>query len=75
MEEITLRTREWFIENARGCIEDAVSGRVAVSDLGEYVRWQEDAIEGTRRGESDHTFAFLQRAHFIKTGECVPLLT
>jgi hypothetical protein len=68
-------TREWYAENARQCIAEAESGAVRVNDLPSYVAWREQAIADSLAGKGDHTFAFLQRAHFIQTGECVPLLS
>lgn len=66
--------RAWYIENMEGCIEDALSGKTRVNDLAKYVADQTEAIARLSRGESDYTFALLQRAWFIETGECVALL-
>ena len=68
------RTRQWFADNAQACIDNARSGETRVNDLESYCAWREKSIEDSLAGEGDHTFAFLQRAYFIQTGESVPLL-
>jgi hypothetical protein len=72
--ETIQRTRQWFADNAQACIDGAESGRTQVNDLGRYVAWRRQCIADSLAGKGDHTFAFLQRAHFIQTGESVPLL-
>lgn len=72
--EITQRTREHFADIARGCIADAESGDVWVRDLDEYREWQLEMICDGLAGKYDHTFTFRQRAQWLATGECVPLL-
>jgi hypothetical protein len=72
-EETIQRTRQWFADNAQACIREAESGRTRVNDLARYVAWRRERIADSLAGKSDHTFAFLQRAHWIQTGECVPL--
>jgi hypothetical protein len=73
-EESVRETRLWFFDNARDCIEEALSGHTRVNDLESYVAWREDSMVSTLDGEGDHTFAFQQRRHFIQTGECIPFL-
>ena len=72
--ETRQKTREWFRDNAFACIAEAESGVVKVNDLPKYKRQQAQRADGAMRGDYDHTFAFLQRAHFIETGECRALL-
>lgn len=66
--------RNWFAANALACIAEVKEGRVVVNDPERYFadcRARHDAV---LRGESDHTFALLQRAHYLQTGEMRPLL-
>lgn len=67
-------TRQWFIDNAQGCINEAVTGEVRVNDLPRYIKWNEVRIEDIKAGNSDHTFTFIQMAWYIQSGECVGLL-
>lgn len=67
-------TRQWFADNAQACIDEAVRGDVRVNDLAGYTAQQLERAASSLRGEGDHTFTFLQRAHYIQTGECVTLL-
>ena len=69
-----LATRNWYADNAQGCIDEAVSGEVRVNDLATYIEWRKSHILASLIGLSDHTVAFLQMAVYIQTGECVPLL-
>lgn len=73
--ETILATRQWFADNDRECIREAVEGVTPVRDLTAYIAWREESAALTMAGSSDHTFAFLQRAVEIQTGECVPLLS
>lgn len=69
------RTREHFAAICRDCVQEAEEGKVHVTDLAHYVRWQRDSEAEFLAGRWDHTFTFLQRAHWLQTGECVPLLS
>lgn len=73
--ETMQRTREWFADNSRKCIEEAQSGHTRVNDLESYVAWREQCAADSLAGKGDHTFAFLQRAHFMQTGTMIPLLS
>ena len=67
--------REWFATNALACIHEASTGKVRVNDLPKYISECTQLHEDALVGKLDHTFTFWQRAHFIQTGECVPLLS
>ena len=67
-------TREWFADNARRCIAGATNGEWHVNNLAHYVEWQNQRIEESLAGKWDRTFTFQQRAWFMQTGECIPLL-
>jgi len=56
-------------------INEATSGKVFVNDLSSYTAWQNEMMADDLAGKQDHTFTFLQRALWIQTGECVPLLS
>jgi hypothetical protein len=66
-------TRQWFADNAQACIDEAVSGEVRVNDLESYIEWNKQRIVDALAGKGDYTFTFAQRAHYIQTGECLPL--
>ena len=69
--------RQWFIDNQQACIDGALDGSLGLAshvNVTEYIeacQLKQDAIES---GEQDHTFTFMQRAHYIQTGESVALL-
>lgn len=66
--------RNWFAANALACIAEVKEGRVKVNDPERYFEECRERHDAVLRGESDHTFALLQRAHYIQTGEMRPLL-
>lgn len=72
--ETMQRTREHFAQIYRDCIAEAQSGAVFVNDLASYVAWHETLMADCMAGKDDHTFTFLQRAHYLQTGESVPML-
>jgi hypothetical protein len=73
-QETIIATRQWFADNARGCISEVESGAVRVNDPESYFEWRLQQVADSLAGNNDHTFTFLQRAHYIQTGECVALL-
>ena len=74
-DETIQKTRKWFSDNAIACIEEAKSGKVYVNDLEYYTELNIKSSKEYIEGKHDHVFAFLQRAHFIQTGESVPLFS
>lgn len=66
--------RQWFHDNALACIAEVESGEVNVNDLEKFREWKTESAADVLAGKCDHTLAFLQRAHYIQTGECVALL-
>jgi len=73
-QETILECRQWFADNCQACINDAISGEQKVNDITSYIVWQTESKQNALIGKWDYTFAFLQRAHFMQTGECVALL-
>lgn len=73
-EETILATRKHVADIAQACIDDAVSGKTKVNDLENYCQWRNGHIKDGMAGFHDHTFAFLQRAYWIQTGEMIGLL-
>lgn len=73
-QESILKAREWFADNCDACIEEATSGAVFVNDLPSYILWREKQKAEVLAGKHDHTFTFMQKAHYIQTGESVALL-
>lgn len=67
-------TRQWFADNALACIAEVESGDVKVNNRERYFSQCRQRHADALAGKGDHTFAFRQRAHYIQTGECVPLL-
>ena len=74
-DETMQATRQWFADNSLACVADARSGEHRVNDLESYCAWREQAARDSLAGKGDHSFAFLQRAYFIQTGESVPLFS
>lgn len=66
--------RLWFAENAQSCIDEVLSGEVRVNDRPAFLKSQGWVKALALAGEFDRTLTFLQRAHFIQTGECPALL-
>lgn len=71
----------WFAENARACIAEMARGEVRVNDPEGYRAWREEnaklheACANDPEMAKEHvSFALLQRAHTIQTGECIALL-
>lgn len=74
-DETIFATRKYYSDNAQKCIDYAVDGTYKVNDLDSYVDWQLKGISDCNMGLHDHTFAFIQMAYYIQSGECVPLLS
>lgn len=79
--ETIAATRRWYADNCAACIAEArlyveTGGRegVRVNDLQSYVAWREQSAAEDLAGKGDSSFAFLQRAVAIQTGQCVPML-
>ena len=66
--------RQWYADNWRACLAAAESGEQRVNDLASYRAWCERAAEQAMDESRAPSFAMLQRAHFIQTGESIPLL-
>lgn len=74
-------TRQWFADNARKCIAEALAYVATggaegnrVNDLESYVAFREETAAASLRGDGDRSLAFIQRAVALQTGECVPLM-
>lgn len=72
--ETIQRTRESFAINCENCITEAVSGKQFVNDIESYIIRNTESAQDYRDGKHDHILAFLQRAIYIQTGECHPIL-
>lgn len=73
-QETIQATRQWFADNALACIAEVQDGSVRVNDQERYfARCRQNHAEALA-GAYDHSLAFLQRAHYIQTGECPALL-
>jgi len=67
-------TKQWFINNAKACIAEAVSGEVFVNDLESYIDSQNRRIKDFEANLNQNNFTFMQRAYFHQTGHDVALL-
>lgn len=72
-QESVEKARQWFYDNQSACIEEAVSGKVRVNNLEEYIEQREFNKMEIMAGKWDRTFPLMQRAHFIQTGKSVSL--
>lgn len=73
LEDIQKASR-WYAENAQGCIDEAVSGKVFVNDLDGYVSSKKLDISNYMTGNFTPWLGFWQQAVYLKTGECVRVL-
>lgn len=67
------RTREHFADLYRAVIRDILSGETRVNDVERAVAYYENAANDILSTER-FSVTFLQRAHWLQTGECVALL-
>jgi len=67
-------TREWFYQNKKECLEQAMSGELRVNDIEDYKVKCETYMRDIKDGKYDRCFAFLQRCEYIQTGKCTPFL-
>lgn len=69
-----------FAENAQGCIDEALSGKVKVNDQESYIKDQQALIaEYTQNAEgvlipSGLELWFWQKAYFIQSVKCIGVL-
>ena len=73
-QETILKTRQHFAESHDRCIDEVLSGKVKVNNPDKYIEWKRQNKNDVLSGKWDHTFTFQQRARWLQTGECVPLL-
>lgn len=69
--------RQWFIDNQQACIDGALDGSLGLASHVDpllYVTKCTEKQTDIARGKWDKTFTFMQRAHYIQTGESVALL-
>lgn len=70
--ETILKTQNWFANNAMACIEEVKTGKV--NDPESYFKWRNEQAKEYIEGNFDITLTFLQRAHYIQTGQSVALM-
>ena len=76
-QESIITCRQWFVDHQQACIEGALDGTLGLANHVNVDLYVLDCKEKQRDyllGGIDHTFTFMQRAHYIQTGECVALL-
>lgn len=67
-------TRQWFYENKKECLKEALSGEVRVNDIEDYKTQCETYMADVMSGKYDRCFSFLQKCEYIQTGKCTPFL-
>jgi len=76
-EETILKTREHFFNIKMACIDDVKSGKLILpkhTDQATYFAERYKSAMDSMLGRNDHTLTFLQRAHWIQTGDMFALL-
>lgn len=73
--ETMQRTRQYFADLCDECVKAAAAGEFFVNDIVRYRQTNAEHKAAYLAGKSDHTFTFLQRAHYLQTGESVALLS
>lgn len=69
------KTRDYFIRLNKALIADVKRGDLIVNDPERFIQWKLDNIEFYRESPLVmNNFTFLQRAHFIQTGDMMPLM-
>jgi len=67
-------TREHFAALYNACASECQSGGITVNDPALYIdRCNRNAAQALS-GRFDTSFTFMQRAHYLQTGDCVALL-
>ena len=73
--ESRMLARQWFADNALACIAEVKSGAVRVNNPETFfvkcLQNHDDALAG----KFDRSLTFMQRAHYIQTGDCPALLS
>lgn len=73
-DDAIIAARQHFAGIHDECASGAKGGLFSVYNLDEYVVEQGRLKEQSLNGDFDHTFTFLQMAHYFQTGNCVALL-
>jgi hypothetical protein len=74
-DEWVLKTREEFAKMDRAVIEGVRSGSIKCNNVDETIAYYEQSTIDGMNGKYDHTLAFRQKLHYLKTGESVPILS
>ena len=75
--ESIIACRQQFADNADACVREAEDGTAPLASHYPIELYREKMAArkvSALAGEFDHTFTFMQRAHYMQTGECVALL-
>lgn len=76
-QESIIATRQHFADSYQKCIDGALDGtKMPAShvNIQKYVSDLEERKRAMLAGEMQDTFTFIQRAHWIQTGESIALL-
>lgn len=72
------KTWQWFADNQRECARAAKAGEFFVNDVDSYVEHCEQKAQRYEAHDTESrrlSLTFVQRAHFIQSGQSVPMLT
>lgn len=73
-EETIKATYQWYADNAQGYIDKALSGKVRVNDVHQYIIDKTTDKINYLNGKFQKSLAFWQQAYYIQSGECVGIL-
>jgi len=68
-------TCNWYAKNALGCIREAANGDAPVNNLSAYTLEKLTDYDRFISGNFEPGLWFWQRAHYIQTGQSVPILS
>lgn len=72
-EDTVTKTCQWYADNAQGCIDEVLSGKVKVNNQAQYIATKEALKEVYLQRNFEVGLWFYQKALYIQTGESVPM--
>lgn len=74
-EDTVNKTCQWYADNAQGCIDEVLSGRVGVNDQPAYIESKLTDKENYLSKSFEVGLWFYQKALFIQTGQSTSILS